>query len=329
MHKVFVTRRIPELGINMLKEKGYEVIIGTSKVPLTKSKIIKVIKKGNFDAFLTLLTDPIDNEVLILAQQKGVKVFSNYAVGFNNIDVKSALEKGLVITNTPGQFSDSIAEHTVALTLGLTTKMVEGDRFVRNGKYKGWDPMIMIGTDLSTKVIGLLGAGRIGERVAFHLVKGFGMKCMYYDLKRNYTIERELGAMYTDNPEEVISQADVVSLHVPLLPSTNHLINTERLQMMKKTAYLINTSRGQVVDEQALVKALKNKTIAGAGLDVYEFEPKLARGLSKLDNVVLTPHIASAREFARNEMARLAAQNIIDVFENRQPAGKITLEMCQ
>jgi glyoxylate reductase len=313
----------------MLKDKGYNVTVGTSKVPLTRSTLIKIIKKGTYDAILTLLTDPVDAEVLSIAQQKGIRIISNYAVGFNNIDVLSAIQKGIVVTNTPGQFSDSIAEHTVALTIGLSTRIVEGDRFMRKGKYKGWDPMILIGTDLSDKTLGLIGAGRIGERAAFHLVKGFNMKCVYYDVKRNETIEKELGAVYVDTPEGVLPQADVVSLHVPLLPSTTHLIDAKRLSMMKKTAFLINTSRGPVVDEQALVTALKQGVIAGAGLDVFEFEPKLARGLAKLDNVILTPHIASARENARNEMARLAAQNIIDVFEGRIPAGNVTAEMCR
>lgn len=329
MQKVFITREIPELGISMLKEKGYEVTVGSSKRPLQKSDIIKIIKKGTYDALLTLLTDPIDKEVLDLASAKGIKIISNYAVGFNNIDIPCATEKGIVITNTPGQFSDSIAEHTVALILGLTTRMVEGDRFTRAGKYKGWDAMNLIGTDLKGKTLGLLGAGHIGERAAFQMVKGFNMKCMYYDVKRNETIERELGAVFCPEPETVIKAADIVSLHVPLLPSTTHLMNTERLSMMKKTAYLINTSRGPVIDEIALVSALKNNVIAGAGLDVFEFEPKLAKGLSKLENVVLTPHIASAREYARNEMARLAAQNIIDVFEGKEPVGKVTLEMCR
>lgn len=329
MYKIFITREIPELGIKMLRDNGYDVTIGKWKIPPTKKDILKAINKGNYDAVLTLLTDQIDAEVLELAAQKGIKIFSNYAVGFNNLDVKTAIAKNIVVTNTPGEFSDSIAEHTVALTLGLTTRMNEGDRYVRKGKYKGWDPMIFIGFDLSKKVFGILGAGHIGERAAYHLVRGFDMTCMYYDVKRNEKIERELGAVYCSTPEEVIKGADVVSLHVPLLPTTKHLINKERLEMMKKSAYLINTSRGPVVDEVALVDALKNNVIAGAGLDVYEYEPKLAKGLAKLENVILTPHIASARTFARNEMARLAAQNIIDVLEQREPVGKVTLEMCK
>ncbi len=329
MPKVFITRRIPELGISMLKEKGYELVIGDWKVPPARKHLIKILKKGKFDAMLTLLTDKVDAEMLDIAKASGVKIIANYAVGFDNIDIKSAHGKGIIVTNTPGQYSDCVAEHTVAMVLNLSTRMAEGDRFIRAGKYKGWDPMLLIGTDLSGKTLGLVGAGRIGERAAYHLVKGFGMKCLYQDIKRNEHMEQELGAEYRNTVAEILKEADVISLHVPLLPSTHHMIDAESLATMKKTAFLINTSRGPVIDEMALVKALKDGTIAGAGLDVFEFEPKLAKGLAKLPNVVLTPHIASAREGARNEMCRLAANAIIDVMEGKDPANKVTLEMCR
>lgn len=329
MKKIFITRMIPELGIKLLKDKGYEVTVGAWKTPPTKKDLIEAISKNKYDALLTLLTDQIDEEVLIVVAESGIKVVSNYAIGFNNIDVKAAAAKGIVVTNTPGHFSDSIAEHAVALILGLSTRMVEGDRFVRNGKYTGWDPMILVGTDLSGKTFGLLGAGRIGERAAYHLVKGFNMKCIYYDVKQNENIEKELGATYSSDIDFIIKNADVISLHVPLLPTTTHLINKERLAMMKPTALLINTSRGPVVDEIALVEALENGQIRGAGLDVYEFEPKLAKGLEKLENVVLTPHIASARDSARDEMCTLAAQNIIGVLEGTDVPCKVTVEMCK
>jgi glyoxylate reductase len=185
--------------------------------------------------------------------------------------------------------------------------------------------MIFTGTDISGKTVGLIGAGRIGERVAHHLAKGFESKIIYFDARPNERIEKEYGAIRIETLDELLAQSDIVSLHVPLLPSTHHMVNAKFLKKMKKTAFLINTARGPVVDEVALVAALKTKQIAGAAIDVYEFEPKLAKGLNKLENVVLTPHIASASEFARNEMARVAAQNVIDVFENRTPAG-IVLE---
>ncbi len=332
MKKIFVTRRIPEIGIKTLKDKGYDVAVGKWTVPPTKRQIMKALKADRYDAMLTILTDQMDKEVLDLAKKQGVQIVANFAVGFNNIDVNHASTQGITVTNTPGHFSDCIAEHTVALIFGLTTRMVEADRFTRSGKYKGWDPMIFTGTDLSGKTLGLIGAGRIGARAAMHLIKGFGMKCAYYDIKQNEALEAELGrenVAFVPTVEQVLRDADIVSLHVPLLPSTTHLMNAERIAMMKKTAYLINTSRGPVIDENALVAALQKGVIAGAGLDVFEFEPKLAKGLAKLENVVLTPHIASARESARTEMALIAARSIIDVFEGRVPECKVTPEMCK
>jgi lactate dehydrogenase-like 2-hydroxyacid dehydrogenase len=193
--------------------------------------------------------------------------------------------------------------------------MVEADDFVRAGKYTGWAPMLLVGTDVEQKTLGLIGAGRIGERVAHHASRGFDMPVIYYDVIRNEKIEKEYGAKYYPKVEDVLKLADVVSLHVPLLDSTRHLINDARLKMMKPSAFLINTARGPVVDEKALVKALQRGTIRGAGLDVFEFEPKLAEGLAELPNVILTPHIASARESARNEMAKVAAENVIEFLE--------------
>lgn len=321
---IYVTREIPQLAIDMLTQKGYTVEVGNSKIPLTKDDLLKIASTQKYDAFLTLLTDQIDEDFLKTAGEK-LKIISNFAVGFNNIDVSSANKHGVIVANTPGSFSDCIAEHAVALVFALTTRLVEADRYIRDGGYKGWDPMIFIGEDVCNKTVGILGAGHIGERFAFHMNKGFNCKILYYDVKRNEKIEKELGAIFYENPDEVIRQADILSLHVPLLPSTKHMISEEKLRLMKKNAILINTSRGSVIDENALVKALQNKIIAGAGLDVYEFEPKLAEGLAKLDNVVLTPHIASARTSARNEMATLAAQNIIDVFEGREPKGIVRL----
>jgi glyoxylate reductase len=242
-------------------------------------------------------------------------LYANYAVGYDNIDVVEAKKRGILVTNTPGNYSYCIAEQTLALMLGLTTRMVEADNFVRAGKYLGWSPVNFVGTDLEKKTLGLVGAGKIGERVAHHCARGFEMKVIYYDVMRNEKIEKEYGAEYFPNVEDVLKRADIVSLHVPLLDSTHHLINEARLKLMKPTAFLINTSRGPVVDENALVEALKAGTIRGAGLDVFEFEPKLADGLAQLPNVILTPHIASARESARNEMAKIAAENVISFLE--------------
>ncbi len=313
MKNIYITRIIPQITFDMLQAKGYSIdVYAKDQVP-TQAEIIEALQRKPYDAVVTLLTDKIDATVFDAAPS--VKLYANYAVGYDNIDVAEAKRRGILVTNTPGNYSYCIAEQTMALMLGLTTRMVEADDFVRAGKYQGWSPMNFVGTDLEKKTLGLIGAGKIGERVAHHATHGFDMKVIYYDVARNEKIEKEYGAQYYSDVESVLKLADIVSLHVPLLDSTHHLINETRLKIMKPTAYLINTSRGPVVDENALVSALKNGTIRGAGLDVFEFEPKPADGLVQLPNVILTPHIASARESARNEMAKIAAENVISFLE--------------
>jgi glyoxylate reductase len=321
MKKIFVTQRIPEIGIKMLQDKGYEVDVSPKDGILTKEELISALKQKPYDAVLCLLTNNITSEVFDAVST--AKIFANYAVGYNNIDIVEATKCGVVITNTPGALTDAVAEHTVALILSTTLRIVEADKYLRAGKYKGWEPMGFIGIELRGKTVGILGAGRIGYRVGEILSKGFGMSVSYYDVKKNDMFEKDLNAKFFDSPEELIKSVDIVSVHVPLLDSTKHLINEDRLKMMRPTAYLINTSRGPVVDENALVKALQNNVIAGAGLDVFENEPNLAPGLADLSNVVITPHIASATTLARNEMATLAAQNIIDFLEGRDPINKV------
>jgi len=318
---IFVTRHIPEVGISMLRDKGYLVDVREKDSIPSKKELIKALKAKTYDAVVTLLTDPVDDELFNAVPT--AKIFANYATGFDNINLEEAKQKGITITNAPAvSTSEAVAEHTFALMLSLAARIVEADEFVRKGKYKGWEPMNFIGTDLLGKTLGLIGAGRIGAQVA-HYASGFGFKVIYTDVKRNEQIEKESRAVYCATPEEVLKQADIISLHVPLMDSTRHLINKERLAMMKKTAFLVNTARGPIIDEVALVEALQNKIIAGAGLDVFEFEPKLATGLVKLDNVILTPHIASASDTARNEMSTLVAQNIIDFFEGKVPTNKV------
>jgi glyoxylate reductase len=206
--------------------------------------------------------------------------------------------------------------------LALTTRLVEGDRYMRDGKYKGWNPELLIGTDMKDKTIGLIGGGAIGNQVAQILNKGFGSNIIYSDVVENKKLEEETGAVKKEF-KELIQMADIVSVHCPLLSSTTHLINKEILSMMKPTAFLVNTARGPIVDENALVYALKNKVIRGAAIDVYEFEPKLAKGLKNLDNIIMTPHIASAREKARNLMALIAAKNIISVLETGKAINSV------
>lgn len=321
MKKVYITRQIPEVGIKMLQDKGFEIDISKKDRPLSKKELIKALKKKSYDGVLCLLTDTIDKDVFDVVPT--AKIFANYAIGYNNIDVAEAKKRGIFVTNTPGGGADRVAEHVWALVLALTCKIVEGDSYVRKGKYKGWNPMIFHGSKLAGKTLGIIGTGRIGADVAHRATHGFEMKVIYYDVRRNEDLEKKYGVIFKSTVEEVLREADIVSIHVPLMSTTHHLINSERLAMMKKSAYLINTSRGPVIDEIALVCALKKGLIAGAGLDVFEFEPKLAKGLAKLSNVVLTPHIASATAEARHEMAVLSAQNIISTLEGQTPPNQV------
>ncbi len=307
----------------MLQEKGYQVDVYPKDEVISQRKLIRVLKKGTYDAVLCLLTDRITGAVLDATPS--VKMYANYATGFDNIDLRAARDRGVTVANSPADFSaEAVAEHTIALMLALAARIVEADDFVRRGKYKGWGPMIFIGTDLLGKTLGIVGAGRIGARVA-HYCKGLGMNIIYTDMKQNQQIEQSCGATYCASIEELLQKADVVSLHVPALDSTTHLINDARFALMKPSAFLINTARGPVVEERALERSLKNKTIAGAALDVFEFEPKVSSVLKKMPTVILTPHIASASDTARNQMAEIAAANIIDFFEGRQPRNSVTL----
>lgn len=321
MPTIYVTRRIPQNGLDILTAKGFTLDISEKDGVLTREELLSALKAKPYDGVLSLLTDTINGEVFDAVPT--AKIFANYAVGFNNIDLAEAAKRNIAITNTPGALTNTVAEHAMALILAISTRTVEGDRLVRRGEFKGWGPMMLLGTDLAGKTLGVLGAGRIGSRLAHHAKHGFDMNVVYYDVKRNEEFEKETGATYHPTVEGVLECVDVVSIHVPLLDSTKHLINGERLRMMKKGAYLVNTSRGPVVDEAALVQALREGVIRGAALDVFENEPALAPGLAELDNVVITPHIASATDMAREEMAKLAAENLIAFFDGQTPPNLV------
>ncbi len=314
--KIYVTRHIPGPGIDLLKKAGHELKINEEDRPLTDEELLTELSSNQYDGVLSLLTDKIDAKVYDTAPS--VKIFSNYAVGFNNIDVEEAKKRGIVISNTPGTSTNAVAEFTIALAMNIAKRVDEGDQFIRDGKYKGWNPNLLIGEEISGKTWGLIGAGRIGSRVVEILTKGFGMKIIYHDIKRNEELEKNFGAEFKENVDDLIKESDIISLHVLLDDSTKHLMNKERMAMMKSTAVLINTSRGPVVDEVAIVEVLKNKKIRGFATDVYEMEPNLAEGLKELPNVVLTPHIASATEEARNAMSVQAAENLINFFTGRE-----------
>ncbi len=321
--KVFVTRKIPSRGIEMLSTKGYTVAMNPDDRVLAKDELIAFLKAERYDAVLCLLTDKIDAEVLDAAGPQ-CKIFANFAVGFDNIDVPAAKARNITITNTPDVLTKTVAEHTFALMLAVSHRIAESDRFSRAGKYRGWAPELLLGSDVSGKILGIIGLGRIGSRVVHHAAKGFDMRVLYYDVKRNEAFEAESGAVYRSNIDDILKEADFVSIHVPLLPSTHHLINADRLKLMKRSAYLVNTSRGPIVDEAALRDALKDGTIRGAAIDVWEHEPELTPGLADLENIILTPHTASATEETRQKMSELAVKNIIAVLTGQAPPNPVS-----
>ena len=321
MALIYVTRKILDSGIAHLARAGHTVDVSTKDGVLSKDELVAALSSKPYDAVLCLLTDRIDKDVFAAASS--AKIFANYAVGYDNIDIEEAKQRGIIVTNTPDVLTDAVAEHTLALMLALLRRIPESERFLREGKYEGWAPLLFLGTGLRGKTLGLLGAGRIGARVAHEAARGFDMRVVYHDVARNEVLEKEYKAAFCSSPEEVLQAADVVSLHVPLLPSTRHLIDARRLALMKPTAVLINTSRGPVVDEAALVTALRTGVIRGAALDVFENEPALAEGLAELPNVVLTPHTASATVEAREAMAEVAAEDIIAVLGGGAPAHRV------
>jgi glyoxylate reductase len=317
--KIFITRKIPEAGIKLLQEKGYKVEISPQDGVIPREELLKKVK--GTDAILSILTDKIDGEVMDAAGPQ-LKIVANYAVGFDNLDVTAAKQRNIILTNTPEVLTESVAEHTIALMFAIARRIVESDQFMRDGKYVGWAPMLFLGNDLVGKTLGLVGLGRIGAAVAERMYDGFKMKILYYDVRRNEELEKQYHLEYR-SLEDLLKEADFISIHVPLLPTTKHLIGEPQLKIMKKTAYLINTSRGPVIDEKALVEALKTGEIKGAALDVYEEEPKMAPGLAELPNTVLTPHTASATEETRSAMSELAAKNIIAVLGGQPPLTPI------
>lgn len=313
---------IPDSGIIALKKKGYAVDVYKEDRIIPRRELLKRVK--GVDALLSLLTDPVDEAVLNAAGAQ-LKIVANYAVGFDNVDLKAIRARGIPVTNTPAaEVSESVAEHAFTLMLGLAHRLVESDAYARAEKYKGWSPTLLLGADLHGKTLGIVGLGRIGEAVVRRAVAGFGMKCVYSDLRRDTAFEKTYNAKRKTLPA-LLKESDFVTLHVPLLKSTRHLISTKEFKLMKKTAFLVNTSRGPVVDEKALLHALKRGEIAGAGLDVYECEPAIDCDLTdKLElkafpNVILTPHTASATIEARQAMSLLAAKNIIAVLSGKKP----------
>jgi glyoxylate reductase len=317
--KVVVTRKIPDAGINLLKKAGFQLKINPYDRILTKEELKKFVKGA--DAILSLLTDKIDGEILDAAGPQ-LKIVANYAVGYDNFNINDFKTRKIYATNTPGVLTETVAEHTIGLIFAIAQKIVEADEFVRQNKFRGWEPMLFLGTDMRNKTLGIVGLGRIGGEVAKRMRDGFGLKIIYFDAIRNKNLEKELGIKYVSF-ESLLKQSDFISIHVPLTPQTKHMFTLKEFKKMKPTSYIINTSRGAVIKESDLANALKKKIIAGAALDVYEFEPQINPELIKLSNTVLLPHIASASIETRSKMAEMAAKNIINVLNDKKPLNPI------
>ncbi len=321
--KVFISGMIPKTAYDILS-KEFEVTMHNDITLLSKREIIKHI--AGKDALLCLLSDTIDKD--IIDSNPNLKIIANYGAGFNNIDLKAATSKKIPVTNTPLVSTISTAELTMGLILSVARRIVEGDKITRAGKFTGWAPLYHLGTELCGKTLGILGMGNIGKAVA-NRAQAFGMNIIYYTTHPlDEKEENQLGYKYM-SLDKVIENADFLTLHLRYTPSSYHMIGKDEFKKMKSTAYLINAARGPLVDEAALLKALENKSIAGAGLDVYENEPKITAGLEKLDNVILTPHIGNATVEARSKMAEIAANNIISVLKGDKPINCVNEEIYE
>ncbi|MCX8016038.1 MAG: D-glycerate dehydrogenase [Patescibacteria group bacterium] len=318
-YKVVVTRKIPDVGISLLKKAGFEVVVNPYDRVLKREELKRMLKGAH--GILSLLTDKIDGEILDAAGPQ-LKIVANYAVGYDNFNLDDFKARKIYATNTPGVLTETVAEHAIGLLFAIAQRIVEADEFVRQGKFKGWGPMLFLGTDIRNKTLGIVGLGRIGAEVAKRMRDGFGLTIIYYDAKRNLDLEKELKIKYVPF-KQLLKKSDFISIHVPLLPTTRHMFTLKEFKLMKPTAYIINTARGAVINEKDLVIALKKKMIAGAALDVYEFEPKVTPELIKLPNTVLLPHIASASIETRSKMAEMAAKNIIAVLKGKKPLNPI------
>jgi lactate dehydrogenase-like 2-hydroxyacid dehydrogenase len=310
---VYVTRRIPQENLDTLG-RWHEVEVNPHDRALTREELLRQVRGR--DAVISLLSDRIDGEVLDAAGPQ-CRIFANYAVGYDNFDPEAATRRGVIMTNTPGVLDEATATHAWALLLAAARRIPETDRYLRAGRRNGWSPTDFLGQDVDHKTLGIAGLGRIGSNFA-RKAAAFDMKVLYSDLHRSPELERLTGATFVDKAT-LLRESDFLSLHVPLLPSTRHYIGAAELAAMKPSAILINAGRGPLVDEQALVAALRAKVIWAAGLDVFENEPRLAPGLAELENVVIVPHTASATIQTRTAMGRIAVENVLCVLKGEPP----------
>ena len=319
---IFVTRKLPPAAMALLEE-NFQMECNPHNRVLLREELLEAVRGK--EGILSLLTDVMDGEVMDSAGQS-LKIIANYAVGFNNIDVSAATKRKIAVSNTPGVLTDTTADLAMALVLAVARRIVESDIYTRAEKYMGWDPLLFMGSDVHHKTLGILGFGRVGQALAKRAV-GFDMKVLYHNRSRvEPEIEKKFNATYVDQ-DTLLKTSDFLSIHVPSTPETTGLINSETLSLMKPSAFIINTARGEIIREGDLVKALEEKKIAGAGLDVFEHEPKIHPGLLKMDNVVILPHIGSASMETRTKMGLIAAENLISFFKGQMPPNCLNPEI--
>lgn len=320
---VLISRQLPEAAVQLARSRA-EVDAYAKDAPMPRAELLERLtgKQG----LICVISEVIDEA--LLAARPGLRVVSNVAVGYNNVDVAACTRRGVVVTNTPDVLTDTTADFAWTLLMATARRLVEADRYTREGRFRQWEYMLLLGGDVHGKTLGVVGFGRIGRAMARRAL-GFGMRVLYQDaVPADPGTERELNATRVDLAT-LLRESDFVTLHTPLIAETRHLINADSLRTMKKTAYLINAARGPVVDEAALVQALTEGRIAGAGLDVFEEEPTVDPGLIGLPNVVLAPHIASASHETRLKMATLAVENCLAVLEGKAPPTPVNPEVLK
>lgn len=316
--RVLLTRRMPAVAAERLSAAGFAVDAFEADEPAPRAEILRRVR--GCAAMLAMLSDRVDNELLDAAGPS-LRIVANYAVGYDNIDLAACRARGVRASNTPGVLTAATADLAWALILAAARRVVEGDRFVRQGRWKGWAPTQLLGLELNGATLGIVGAGRIGSAVA-RRGAAFDMRIVYSHPRANAELDAT-GSATRLELDELLTHSDVISLHVPMRPENHHLLDARRLGLLKPRAILVNTARGAVIDEAALVTALRERRFAAAGLDVFEREPALQAGLAELPNVVLLPHLGSATHATREKMATIAAENIIAVLRGGDPLSAI------
>ena len=316
MSKVFITRRIPEVGYELLKKAGLKFEVYDFDTPIPREALLETVKAKPYAALLTTLSERVDAELLD-AVGGSLKIVANFAVGYNNVDVPACTARGVAVSNTPGVLSEATADQAMMLMLAVARRVLEGHALAASGEWASWAPLQLLGQDLSGKTLGIVGMGRIGREVAKR-AQAFDMTVRYHNRSRDPEAEKRLGVQFESDLYELLAVSDIVTLHCPLTDETRHLIDKKALESMKPNAILVNTARGEIVDEQALVETLTSGKIWGAGLDVFEQEPQVTDALKHLPNVVLAPHLGSATKDTRDAMATLCAEAIVGVLNKER-----------